>query len=322
MTNNYFCTYFNINYLPHGRSLCESLLKFMPEAKILIMCMDDESYDFLKEINYPRVVLAKYSEMETQDPRLLDAKQNRSLVEYFYTCSSATSLFAMNNLRDAQTITYLDADLYFFANPAPIFNELKNASVGIIAHRFSKFTARNKIYGIFNVGWITFKRDAEGIKCLTDWNNDCINWCYQRIEGDKYADQKYLDKWRAKYKNVKIIENKGANLALWNINNYKLSKRDGQIYVDDDQLIFYHFANLKQITKTLFKTDLSRVFYRTSGIIKDDIYMPYIKNLLKNQEQDYIVKAKEEIHAKGMKMKIINLARRIREAFYKDFIEI
>ena len=320
MENKYFCTYFNINYLAHGKSLYESLVKFMPKAKLLMMCMDDESYNILSSQNYPNAILAKYSDMEAQHPELLVAKNNRSLVEYFYTCSSATCVYALENIEEIDSITYLDADLYFFSNPQSVFDEIGNSSIGIIEHKFSKLTQRNTIYGIYNVGWITFKNDEEGKKCLYDWNTNCIEWCYQKLEDGKYADQKYLDQWPKNYKNLCVIKNKGANLAIWNINNYKLHKKEDQIYVDEDKLVFYHFANFKQIEKNIFKTDLSRVFYKTKGIIKEDIYIPYINSILKNQDKDFKIKSKSDLHAKGIKLKMIQFTRTIRDFFYNDLI--
>ena len=137
-----------------------------------------------------------FSRLESAFPGLLIAKNNRTRVEYFYACSPSICNYALRHIEGVSEITYLDADLYFFADPEPIFEELKNASVGIIEHKFSFFTKRNIVYGKYNVGWITFRNDKNGLECLNSWTNNCIEWCYQRLEGDKYADQKYLDYWQ------------------------------------------------------------------------------------------------------------------------------
>lgn len=284
--------------------------------------MDEVSFTRLKEINYPNAIILSYKDMEEQIPNLIKAKENRSKVEYFYTCSSAVCLHTINNFPEIDSITYLDADLYFFSDPKIVFDEIKNSSVAIIEHRFSFTTKRNIIYGKYNVGWITFRNDEEGIKCLKDWNQDCIDWCYQRLEGDKYADQKYLDKWPEKYKNVHIVQNKGANLAIWNINNYKLKLINNEVYVDNEKLVFYHFANFKQINKNTFKTDLSRVFKSLTGVLKDNVYLPYIHNILKNQEETEKIFAKKDLHAEGLKLKVINLARNIRGYFFTDTVSV
>ena len=57
------------------------------------------------------------------------------------------------------------------------------------------------------------------------------------LAGVKFAG----DIFRLKGCNVKIIKNKGANLATWNIENYKIAKNEEGILVDDDPLVFFHF---------------------------------------------------------------------------------
>ena len=64
---------------------------------------------------------------------------------------------------------------------------------------------KTKRFGKFNVGWLTFKNDEIAIKCLKNWGNNCINWCYDYVEDNKYADQKYLDDWPKDYENVKFF---------------------------------------------------------------------------------------------------------------------
>ena len=317
-----FCTHFDINYIAHARSLHDSLVANCESFTLYMFCMCDESFHSLKKNNYPNVVLIHFSELESFVPELLIAKANRSMVEYFYTCSPATCYFVLNSFEDVDLITYLDADLYFFSAPDAVFSELGDKSVGMIEHRFSRFAKRNIVYGKFNVGWLNFRKDSDGMRCLKDWMDDCINWCYQRLEGDKYADQKYLDTWPVKYNNVKIIENKGANLAFWNISNYKLKKNEDVIYVDEDRLIFYHFANLKQIDSLLFKTDLSRVFARTAGIVKNDIYLPYVKKLILYKNNKPKIFAKKDAHISGIYSFIVNMTRMLRDRFFPDLIEV
>ena len=54
------------------------------------------------------------------------------------------------------------------------------------------------------------------------------------------------------------MQNKGANLAIWNIGNYDLKIINSDIFVDGEKLIFYHFASLKQLSDNMFTSDLSR----------------------------------------------------------------
>ena len=252
---HYYCTHFDSNYLGHAKNLLHSLNKYDPDFKLFMFCFDKLSLDAIVEIKNKNVIPIFHEDLESFFPNLKIAKKNRNFVEYFFTCSPATCNYVIANFSEVDLITYLDADLFFFDSPAKIFQELEGYSIGIISHRFNFFTKRNKIYGEFNVGWVSFRRDINGLDCLNDWMNDCIDWCYQKIEKTRFADQKYLDFWPQNYKRVKVIGNIGANVAIWNIKNYKLSFKDGKILVNGTPLIFYHFANLKQIDKNLFSTD-------------------------------------------------------------------
>ena len=283
------------------------------------MCMDDESFFFFYSNPIKNTIPFYYSKMENFFPKLLEAKQNRNRVEYFFTCSPAVCNYIIKNNSNIKSITYLDSDLYFFSSPKIIFDEIKNKSISIIEHRFNFITKRQIKYGKYNVGWITFKNDNEGLKCISDWMSDCLSWCYQTVENERFGDQKYLDKWPKKYKNIHSITCKGANVAIWNIGNYKFSKIDNQIMVDQEKLIFYHFANFNQIDVRCFKTNLSRVFVRLNGVIKNDIYTPYAKIILENNVFNKRIIKKKDNHLKSvLKTRLTILYRNIRNLFFND----
>ena len=123
---------------------------------------------------------------------------------------------------------------------------------------------------------------------------------------------------------LKIIQNKGANLAPWNISNYKIKKIDKKLIVDEDELLFFHFANLKQIDRYKFKTNLSRLLISTSGTIKNEIYIPYLRNLSDNIEKTGIrLSHKKNIRHKSFFINIlVEISRYIRDFLYYDIIEL
>ena len=319
---HFYCTHFNSNYLGHAKNLFYSLNEHDSNFKLFMFCFDQISFDSIIEIKNKNIIPIFYKDLENFYSQLKVAKENRNFVEYFFTCSPATCNYVMANFPEVDMITYLDADIYFFDSPAKIFQELKGYSIGIISHRFNFFTKRNKIYGEFNVGWVSFRRDTNGLDCLNDWMNDCIDWCYQKIEKTRFADQKYLDYWPQNYKGVKVIGNIGANVATWNIKNYKISSNEGKIMVNDNPLIFYHFANLKQVDRNLFSTDLSRVFVSLKGVLLNKIYLPYIKLLLKNKLCDVKIVPKKDNHVKGISAKFRDFTRKIRSRLFVDTIII
>ena len=158
--------------------------------------------------------------------------------------------------------------------------------------------------------------------CLNSWTDNCIKWCYQRLEGEKYADQKYLDYWQRDFEGIYIIKNIGANLAIWNIGNYNISLKNNRVYVNENVLIFFHFANLKQIDSNTFKTDLSRVFVRCTGVIKNNIYMPYLKRLSKHIDNNSLIFSKKDDHVKGLNVLLRKTTRIVSQILFPDILKI
>ena len=252
---------------------------------------------------------------------LIPQKKNRNKVEYFFTCSPATCKNVLINNPSLNSITYLDSDLYFFSSPKVIFEEIKESSVAIVEHRFHWITKRQIKYGRFNVGWVTFRNDKEGNSCLDLWLKDCLNWCYQKVEKDRFGDQKYLDKWPKLFKNLKIIDNIGANAAIWNVKNYNWSLKDNKILLNNIPLVFYHFANIYQIDDNRYNTNLSRVLMPLNGVLKNYVYKTYLKNLKKNFDSNKIY-FKKDNHLYGMKKLLIPIYRKISSFIFKDIIDL
>ena len=69
---------------------------------------------------------------------------------------------------------------------------------------------------------------------------------------------------------------------------------EDKIFIDDQPLIF-HFAGLKQFSKSMFKTNLGSYFVTLDGILRENIYMPYIKKILGFQSQTVVPSLKKVI---------------------------
>lgn len=276
----YFCTYFDQNYLPRGLALYRSLQEHCPEFKLWALCMDNTSYGMLEKIDLPEVYPISLEEFERNDNLLLNAKQNRSRIEYYFTCTPSLPLYILNNWPEIDLITYLDADLFFFTSPAPLFEEMGDGSIAIIGHRFPPHLKYKEKHGIYNVGWLSFRRDENAIDCLNWWRERCIEWCYDREEDGRFADQKYLDDWPNRFKNIVVLENKGANLAPWNVSRYRLLHDKNGILVDDKPLIFFHFHGLKMITNCLYDPSWIEYGVKSSTILRKNIYVVYLKALI------------------------------------------
>jgi hypothetical protein len=273
-----FCTYFDVNYLTRGIALYRSLKAFH-DVRFWVLCLDAGSCSYLKQLDFPDVEIIPLAELEASDLELVAAKANRSTIEYYFTCTAALPLFIMAHHPEVDLITYLDADLFFFSSAQPLIDEIGDHSIAIIAHRFVPEFATAVAHGIYNVGWVSFRRDRQGLACLQLWREQCLAWCYDRVEEGRYADQKYLDDWPARYDNLVVLGHKGANLASWNIGNYALRAERGYVLVDSEPLIFFHFHGFKQLTRRIFDTRIDECRSTVSPLLRDLVVSPYVEAL-------------------------------------------
>ena len=242
---HYYVTLFDSNYLTRGLVMYSSLLRHAGEFHLWIICFDDLAYQILEQLHLEKVTLVSLSQFE--DPELLKIKPQRTQREYCWTCTPSTLLYVLNTEPHVHTITYLDADIMLFSSPKPIFTEAEKASILLIENRYlaeCEYTY-SKNCGIYNVQFMMFRRNIEGLNALQWWRDRCIEWCYDRSENGKFGDQKYLDDWPKRFNEVHILQHLGAGLAPWNAAQYKLTKNNEEIFVEKYPLIFYHFSGFK-----------------------------------------------------------------------------
>lgn len=243
----YFCTFFDHRYLPKGLALYQSLILHCSHPfQLSILCLDRPCHQTLSQLNLPFIQLIELSELEQADPALLRTKTERTLAEYYFTCKACLPAYLFEQQSHIDFLTYLDADLFFFSSLDPIYQATADYSVAITGHRFSPANQSLEVFGLYNAGWMAFRRDTQGLACLRWWRERCIEWCYDRVEGQRFADQKYINLWPALFQGVLALPHKGTNLAPWNIDNYQITRRDNQLWVDEQPLIFYHFTSLKE----------------------------------------------------------------------------
>lgn len=287
MTKYNFCSYFDKNYLFRGLALYRSLARHCPDFTLWVLCMDETTYDILKKMSLKNLQLIKLADFE--DEQLLAAKNSRSVVEYYWTCTPSLPLFILKKHPELKNVAYLDADLYFFASPQAVYEEMGNGSVMIIPHRYSSDLEHlEKESGIYNVGMLIFKNDENGLNALKWWREKCLAWCYARFDNGRYGDQMYLNDWPSRFPGVHVLKHKGANLAPWNIARYNIEVRDEKIFVCEDPLIFYHFHHLTIFSETKYRTHKS--LYQIVPKKIRAIYPPYVnelKNVIKNVRNFY-----------------------------------
>ena len=132
----HFCTYFDRRYCrTRSRSSTRSS-RHCSGFRLWALCLDDAAHAALSALSIAGVSPIRLADFEHGDDGLAAAKRNRSTVEYYFTCTPSLPLFVLRHHPEVDAVTYLDADLFFFSDPAPLFEEIGASSIAIIPHRF------------------------------------------------------------------------------------------------------------------------------------------------------------------------------------------
>jgi hypothetical protein len=281
MANRVYCTYFDHNYLSRGLALYHSLQRHAPGSRLWVLCLSEACHRTLTTLDLPDLVAVRLADFEAADPEIAATRAHRSTAEYYFTCTAAWTLFVIAREADAGWITYLDGDLFFFASPEVIYGELGDAAAAIIPHRYTAKLDRLRKFGTYNVGWVGARNDPDGIAIMQWWRKQCIEWCHDYVDGNRFADQGYLDSFPQLSARVKIIGNLGANLAPWNIGNYRIEVRARQVLIDAvHPLVFFHFQGLRKGMRWFVFNSHRNYRAPFSSEVRDHIYKPYVDELL------------------------------------------
>ncbi len=270
-----FCTLFDSNYLTRALVMYRSLEKTGEDFRLYAVCFDDLSYQILQKLNLPRVAAISLQAFES--PRLLEVKGTRSVAEYCWTCTPHVIRHVLD-VYQLPEVTYLDADLCFYAKPSLLLAEFEKsgASVLITEHRYTPRYDQSATSGVYCVQFVTFKSDERGMKALQWWQDRCVEWCYARFEDGKFGDQKYLDDWTERFEGVHVLRHIGGGVAPWNVQQHVIEQNDDKsLSVDGKPLVFFHFHAYKYYADSVHDVG---VFQLEPAVI-DLLYRPYVQQL-------------------------------------------
>jgi len=282
----YYFTYFDRNYLIKGLALIESLQKHETnDYEFFVVCVDEYTRLLLNRLEFKNVNIIPLHEVEKGNPPLNQAKRDRNLVEYYWSLKAVFALYILERHPRIELLTYFDADLFFYSTPQPLFEEMGGHSVLIHGHRFAPEQKTLEKYGRYNAGFFSVRNDTHGLAALKWWQDQCMQWCYARLEDGKYGDQLYLDSFPKKLKGVGELEHIGAGVAPWNHFQYTYSRdAAGNAYVNGVPLVFYHFHSLTFIEPEIIIPS-KFISNPLSLDILNSCFVPYVDQLHQSIKQ-------------------------------------
>ena len=283
--SNRFCTLFDHRYLSRGLALYRSLEAQADDFTLHILALTPECARALREIDLVGGVVTELGELEGSIRDFEWLRSSRSAAGFVFTLKPLWIRWLFANEPEAETVTYLDSDMYFFDRVENLVREFEGFSVALTPHRFGAAQARRERFGRFNAGFVAFRRDRNGEKALQWWCDRCIEWCEDKALPDgRFADQGYLTRIPDIFPSVKIVDHPGINLAPWNLSEAKLEvdigeKGDRVPIVDGKRVLLYHFHGLKGSYLGIYILGLSAYDVIDRKAPKSLLYRPYVKAL-------------------------------------------
>ena len=198
-------------------------------------------------------------------------------MSYAQKCWLAQPLFCEWLLKEKELpeVVYMDADCFFFSSPQPLFDEIDKAQAcaTMVPHNFSPSLSHlAQSAGRYCVQFNYFRNSPEGLRVLEKWKVDCLK--YDKNHRTSYPGQISLDDWSRIEPHALEIENKGAGVAVWNLENHEWKR-------DPLDVIFYHFHGLYFPTENHY--DFGN--YQIPQVVVERIYKPYLKIVEKTNRE-------------------------------------
>ena len=270
-----YCTYLDSAYLARGIVMLRSLRRHDPSAQVVVLGLDELCARVLRAAFGDEVRVIERETLHAAFPELSAICRQRSQWACYETYKPALALFAMDGQPRHGAVICIDADTWFLGDPRAMLEEIGGASIGLSPHRFPPSQQHLAKFGDYNAGCIYFRNDSTGRHCLSEWRDDCFQWCDETAEPDgRFMSQGYLTSWPRRYAGVHVLRHPGSNLAPWNVDSHKLTEVGGRVKVDDADLVFYHFSGMSRDNQGHWFSHYP--LGRQADFLCRAIYQPYI----------------------------------------------
>lgn len=237
------------NHLAYAKTMADSLLQIAPEYRVVIGLADRINQRFSTNVFLP------YELIEVEQlaiPAFESMSKQYSLIEL--NCA-LKPFFAQYILGKEQPdiLLYIDTDIFFYHSIAAIEDILAHQSIALTPHYFTPINddalpmERDVLRsGIYNAGFIGMKNNDITHAFLQWWADRLTNQCFYNFAEGMAVDQNWLNLVPLFFKQVAIIQQKGCNVAYWNLHERNLTIRHQTVYVNEDEpLIFLHVSGYK-----------------------------------------------------------------------------
>lgn len=280
------CTIVSKNYLSFARVLAKSFLEHH-DGKVYVLLSDkvdgyfdpkEEPFELftVEDLNIKdfEAFCFKYSQLEF----------NTAVKPFFL--EFLLGRFGMEKL------AYIDPDILMIKKMEDVIDILDSHSLVLTPHITAPYNDDRKpsevnllATGTYNLGFIAMRNNSETKSFLSWWAKRLYDKCIVGFGKDLFVDQKWINHAPGMYDTF-ILRKPGYNVAYWNLHCRHMELKDGEWFVNNEPLIFFHFSgfnprDLDQISK-----------HQDRWTFKD---LPHIKPLFKHYSKLQVENGYDEV---------------------------
>lgn len=235
------------NHLAYCKTMVDSFLEYHREYQIYIGLVDRIAGRFSKS-DFDRASLIEIADMGI--PNFEELLDRYTVIELNCAMKAFVAEYIFKTV-NPEILLYLDADMWVKHSLADIEAALAEKSILLTPH-FTQPLPDNEQRplerdllrsGIYNAGFMAYKRSETTARFLQWWKAHMREECYYNFAEGMGVDQIWLNLVPLLFKDVGIVTHPGANVAYWNLHERRLSKREEEVWVNDEKpLLFLHIS--------------------------------------------------------------------------------
>jgi glycosyltransferase involved in cell wall biosynthesis len=240
------CTIVAKNYLALAKTLGQSLHRFHPEIDFRISIVD------LLQERLDAAETGKFlvdPPVDYMDRALLNKMAYGYEITEFNTSVKPFYVEYLFN-QGYEKVIYLDPDIWVMQPLDAIFTSLDADPIVLTPHLLDPIPfdqcVPNELSilqsGAYNLGFLGVRRSPLVERFLTWWQERLAEYCIIAPERGIFVDQKWVDLVPGMFGGVTALRDRGYNVAYWNLNARQITYRDGEYWIDQDRLKFFHFS--------------------------------------------------------------------------------
>lgn len=244
----HYYTSITSNYLPKARVLARSVKRHDPDAVFHLLLSDTPppGWNLAEE---PFDTVLGLDDLGIENVNAWAFKH--ALVEM---CTAVKGPGAVEIVRrhKPDKLVYFDPDIVVFGSLDGLSRELDAYSVLLTPHLTDPETTPagvldNEVsalkHGIYNLGFVGFRCDGEGLRCMQWWSQRLLEHCRDDIPAGLFTDQRWADHIPAMFEGVRILRDPVYNVATWNLSNRRATgSAPDDLLINGQPLVFYHFS--------------------------------------------------------------------------------